>query len=217
MARRQDKEKAIRLRKRGMSYSQIKNELGISKSTLSGWLRDIPLSDDRINELRTNSPRRVELFRNTMRAKRNRRLQKVYEVVSTDIGKIARKEFFVAGFFLYWAEGGKTTPYSIALSNTDPKMIRAFLEWLALLEVPREKIKIRLHLYSDMEPQKEIAYWSKELSLTRKHFMKPYIKRSKMADLTYSTRGHGTCNVMVHGRDIAEYVHQGLAYLSSQY
>jgi transcriptional regulator with XRE-family HTH domain len=217
MARRKDKEKAIVLRKQGMSYSQIKNELGISKSTLSGWLRDMPLSTQRVNELRANSTRRIELFRNTMRQKREERLTKVFSRVANDIGKTSDREFFIAGFFLYWAEGGKTTPYSITLSNTDPKMIRAFLQWLALIEVPQEKIKIRLHLYSDMVPRKETVYWAKELSLSKKHFMKPYIKRSKMADLTYSTHGHGTCNAMVHGRDIAEYVHQGLRYISSQY
>jgi len=43
MARFQDKEKALALRKQEMSYSQIKSILGISKSTLSSWLRDYPL------------------------------------------------------------------------------------------------------------------------------------------------------------------------------
>ena len=35
------KEKAIKLRKEGYSYSYIKDKLGISKGTLSYWLRDI--------------------------------------------------------------------------------------------------------------------------------------------------------------------------------
>lgn len=44
MVRSKNKLKAITLRKKGMSYSQIKTEIGISKSTLSGWLSDMPLS-----------------------------------------------------------------------------------------------------------------------------------------------------------------------------
>ncbi len=40
---RKDKEIAIKLRKQGLSYSQIKNKLDIPKSTLSYWLRDIKL------------------------------------------------------------------------------------------------------------------------------------------------------------------------------
>lgn len=59
MARKLDKQRAILLRKRGYSYSQIKNKLGISKSTLSGWLYDIPLSEKRIRELRDLSPQRI--------------------------------------------------------------------------------------------------------------------------------------------------------------
>jgi len=51
MARIQDREKAIALRKQEMSYSQIKKVLGVSKSTLSYWLKDFPLSKERVEEL----------------------------------------------------------------------------------------------------------------------------------------------------------------------
>ncbi len=42
MARREDKEKAIRLRKEGHSYSYINKKLGIPNGTLSYMLSDIP-------------------------------------------------------------------------------------------------------------------------------------------------------------------------------
>jgi len=41
MARIIDKQKAIKLRKQGKTYGQIRQELGISKSTLSDWLSNI--------------------------------------------------------------------------------------------------------------------------------------------------------------------------------
>ncbi|MCX6713082.1 MAG: helix-turn-helix domain containing protein, partial [Candidatus Vogelbacteria bacterium] len=69
MARILVKQKAVKLRLEGKSYSEIKNLLGISKSTLSGWLEDYPLSKERIKELRDWNPRRIENFRNTMRNK----------------------------------------------------------------------------------------------------------------------------------------------------
>lgn len=55
MARSKDKEKVLVLRNLGHSYSMIKAEMGISKSTLSGWLKDLPLSSKRISELQSNS------------------------------------------------------------------------------------------------------------------------------------------------------------------
>ncbi len=74
MARKEDKQKALIMRKKGMSYSQIKEKLGVSKSTLSGWLYNMPLSEQRIRELQADSPIRIEKYRNTMRAKRETRL-----------------------------------------------------------------------------------------------------------------------------------------------
>ena len=141
----------------------------------------------------------------------------MYELVSRDIGKLSKREFFIAGFFLYWAEGGKTQKYTISLSNTDPRMIRSFIQWLCLLNVPKEKIKIKLHLYSDMDPQKEVSYWARELGVAKAHFTNSYIKKSKLTDLTHITRGHGTCNIVINNRDIAEYVLQGLKRIESFY
>jgi len=41
---RKDKQIAIQLRKEGNSYSQIRDTLGVSKSTLSYWLRNLKIS-----------------------------------------------------------------------------------------------------------------------------------------------------------------------------
>ena len=104
MARKLDKQKALEMRSKGMSYSQIKEKLGVSKSTLSGWLYDMPLSPKRIRELQADSPIRIEKYRNTMRAKKEVRLKGVYEKVRKDIGKLSKRDLFLAGMFLYWGE-----------------------------------------------------------------------------------------------------------------
>ena len=71
---RHDKFQALELRKQGKSYSQIKQELALSKSTLSRWLKKYPLSKERILELRGRSPVRIEKYRNTMIRKRENKL-----------------------------------------------------------------------------------------------------------------------------------------------
>ena len=71
MAWRIDKNKAIKMRESGMSYSQIKAELGVSKSTLSLWLRDLPLSDTRLRELRDFNQVRIEKTRLKKQQKRS--------------------------------------------------------------------------------------------------------------------------------------------------
>lgn len=217
MARRIDKNKAIKMRASGMSYSQIKAELGVSKSTLSLWLRDLPLSDTRLRELRDFNQVRIEKTRVTKQRKRESRLKNVFDIVSKDIGKITKRDLLIAGFFLYWAEGGKTQTHAVILSNTDPAMVRAFIAWIVLIGGSVDKMYFRLHLYSDMNEIKEIKYWSTELGVPKQAFKKSYIKKSKLSELTYLTRGHGTCNATAPGRDISEYVFQGLARITSLY
>ncbi len=206
MARTADKDKAIKMRQSGMSYSQIKSEIGVSKSTLSLWLRDLPLSDKRLRELRDFNQVRIEKTRNKKLETRNNRLHKVKSLICDEIGTLSKRDILIGGFFLYWAEGGKTKSYTVTLSNTDPRMIRAFLVWIKLIGGSVSKTYVRLHLYSDMSEEAEIRYWSKEIGLPIQHFRKSYIKQSKLSDLTYITKGHGTCNVIVPGRDLAEYV-----------
>lgn len=216
MARKEEKNQAIKLRQQGMSYSQIKEKLSISKSTLSGWLSEMPLSKNRLDELQRNE-RVIEKIRTAKLSKRNSRIGIVRKNVSSEIGLLSKREFFISGFFLYWAEGGKTTRYTASLSNTDPRMIRAFIKWLRILGAPMGKMYIRLHLYIDMNEDEEIEYWAKELKIPKTYFRKSYIKKSKLSELTYISRGHGTCNVIMAGRDIAEYILQGQGVIADLY
>ncbi len=214
MARLKDREKAIKLRKQGKSYSEIKNKLDISKSTLSGWLQDYPLSKEDLVRLRDKNPIRIEKFRQTMAKKRKKRLGLVYEKMADDIGLLSKREIFIAGLFLYWAEGTKRARYTTALANTDPSMIIFFLRWLSILNVPKNKIGVRLQLYADMSIKDEVNWWSGKIGIAESYFKKPYIKKTKQNRITYKGGyGHGTCNIVVHDRDINECVMMGIKYL----
>lgn len=215
MARKLDKQKALSLREKGMSYSQIKEKLGISKSTLSGWLYNMPLSEERIRELQADSPIRIERYRNTMKAKRETRLKGVYEKVSKDIGVFSKREIFLLGLFLYWGEGTKAQKSSVTLTNTNPAMLKFFIKWLELFNVKRENLKVKLHLYSDMNIKQSIDFWSKELKIPLSQFRKPYIKKTQLKSITYKSGfGKGTCCVMFDNRDLWEYIIMGLKYIS---
>lgn len=201
------------LRMQGLPYSAIKQQVGVSKSTLSLWLRNFPLARDQIIALRAENPRRIERFRETMRHKREKQFAKVYQEMAKQIGTLTERELFVSGLFLYWAEGGKTDKYKSTLSNTDPGILIWYLKWLACIGVPRERIKIRLQLFADMDKEKEFRYWQKVLNIPRKQFVNPYFKKTLLTSVTYQSYGHGTCNIMVGGRDVSEKILAGLAVL----
>jgi transcriptional regulator with XRE-family HTH domain len=197
MAKKILKEKVLILRKRGMSYSQIRSKVNVSKSTLSLWLRDMPLSNKKIKELRDYSAKRIESYRNTMNKKREKRISDAYAVAKKTVGKITRRELFIGGIFLYMGEGSKTTKGTTALTNTNPNILKLFIQWLHLHNVIARKIKVQLHLYSNMDIQKQINYWSKELSIPKNQFRKPHIKENKTSDITYKRQfQQGTCTVL---------------------
>lgn len=217
MARIQERGKAIQLRLQGKSYSEIKKTLGISKSTLHYWLHEYPLSDDQIRALRDWNPRRIENFRKTMQAKRVAKQKVAYQRVKKDIGRLDKKDLFIAGFFLYWGEGLKAGNAQVGFANTDPAMIKSFLRWLEILGVSKEKLHIRLHLYSDMDIEKYQNFWICALGIQRVQLQKPYIKQSTREGVKYKGRfGYGTCNVRCYGRDITDYVLMGVKYISAK-
>lgn len=64
--------RALELRKRGWSYSAIKRELGIAKSTASAWLNKYPLTHEQRDKLQSHNEHRREAFRETMARKKQK-------------------------------------------------------------------------------------------------------------------------------------------------
>ena len=219
MARYKDREKALVLRKEGKSYSQIKKILKVSKSTLSVWLKDYPLSKQRIRELRDHNEQRIEKFRETMRKKKEERLRGFFEEQKRLIFPFTKRELFLLGLFLYWGEGSKNQSNSLYISNTDPSIINFFIFWVAeVLKVPRTKIKVQLHLYKDMNVNDKINYWSKTLKIPRSQFTKPYIKKTISTRINHKgSFGQGTCNIRAGGVRLSERILMSLKAVSDKY
>jgi hypothetical protein len=219
MARREEKQRAIEMRKKGMSYGQIKSILGIAKSTLSNWLEAYPLTEKRIRELRSCS-QKIERGRETKRKKKEVRLGIFYKEEKVKVFPINKKELYLAGLFLYWGEGSKNQAAAkLTISNTDPSVIKFFIYWLEKsLDVSRDKIKVQLHLYNDMAINKEIDFWSKTLKINKKQFTKPYIKESRFNKINHKGGfGHGTCNISIGDARLSERVLMALKSISDCY
>jgi len=208
---------ALELRKKGMSYSQIRRKVTVSKSSLSLWLHKYPLSKERIKELKGGA-QRIERYRNTMRLKREQGRKTIYEREKRFLLPLNKKEIYLGGLCLYWGEGGKTESGATIISNTRPEMIRFFIYWLVkIIRIPKDKLWIKLHLYLDMNEKKEIQFWCKELGLIKSQFKKSYIKETTLRGLTFKGIGHGTCNIGVWGTDLKNRVMMGIKVIEDQY
>jgi hypothetical protein len=150
-----------------------------------------------------------------MALKRESRLKIQYNKANKDIGGINKRDLFIGGLFLYWAEGSKTGRNSIVLTNTNPQMLIFFINWLKYFNISKKKLKFNLHLYSDMVVKDELLFWSKILSVSLGQFRKPYIKKTKITDRTYSNGfSHGTCSVVYENKIMTDYVLSALRIIS---
>ena len=196
------REKAIQLRvTKRLGYGEIAKVLKVSKSTLSYWLRDLPLSEERILELRRDGWRRGEAkrerFRATMRRKRVEKEHRVYQVYARKFSKISIDAFFVAGLMLYLGEGDKKNYARVGLVNTDSRVIRFFVAWMTrFLKIPKDAIKAQLNLYGNMDMKREMGFWNRELQLKSSQFYKPTIRALQKSSFSYQeSYRHGTCGV----------------------
>ena len=200
------REEVIKLRmKEDLSYTEIRKRLGVPKSTLSYWLREFPLSEERILELRRQGWKKGEAsrerFRNTMKRNQELKRREVYKKYQKRLDKISEDAFFVAGLMLYLAEGGKTNYAQISLANTDPKIIKFFIQWLIDFSgVAKKEMKAELHLYENMDIKKEQKFWQKELGFRKNQFYKTQIRKLQKSSFSYKeSYRHGTCQIYFPG------------------
>ncbi len=72
-------DEARSLRTSGLSLNAIRQRVGVSKSSVSKWVRDIELTEEQIRQLQDTHAIAVEKFSATMRLKRDARIQSYYE------------------------------------------------------------------------------------------------------------------------------------------
>ncbi len=196
------KEEAIKLRiEQKLGYSSIAKLVSVSKSTLSGWLKNYPLSDERIRELRTanlkNNEAKIESYIRSKRLIRERKFGKNYEKHLDTFKKVSKQSRFVAGLMLYLAEGSKKDDYHISIANTDPSIIRFFMKWMQeFMGVSSSSFKFQLHLYPNMDIKAEAKFWASILGISNKQFYKHQIRKLQKGSFTYrESFRHGTCQI----------------------
>jgi hypothetical protein len=185
------KKKAIEIRRLGYSYSYIQKRLGVSKSTLSDWLSELPYKR---NQETINIISRARLLANeAQRAKKRKSLLDAKELAIKDIGKFTKRDLFMFGIGLYTGEGSKTGNL-IRVVNSDPKIIKTFILWFKkIINLQNINFSIRIHTYPDNNLEDSIIFWMKETGLPRSSFLKTWVdertdkKRKNFGKLPYGT------------------------------
>ncbi|MCX6790115.1 MAG: hypothetical protein NTV60_01150 [Candidatus Kaiserbacteria bacterium] len=166
------REKALALRKQGFSYTYISSKTGLSKSTLSGWLTEIPYTP---NKETVSAFGKARAAASARRAKlRQESIQDIRKIAAKDIGKINDRDLFIFGLGLYLGEGCKSNS-QVRMVNSDPRVIQSTIAWFRMLGVAKSQFRLRLHLYPDSDVKQSLQFWSRTTSIPVSQFQKHQI------------------------------------------
>jgi len=212
MARFEDRKKAIELRLAGQTYSSIRTQLNVGKSTLSDWLKNTPLSPEQVEKIsRDTVAHRVETYIKNTRARRQNIFENYCSTQKQKLLPLNKRELLIAGLFLYLGEGSKSRRSLIQITNSDPSIIKFSLFWITrVLGITRDKLRIQLHLYKDMGIDNEINFWLKTTGLRREQIIKPYIKKTTSLKINHPSFGHGTCSLYTCNSIIKDEIMAGI-------
>lgn len=184
------KETAIVLRQSGMSMTVIERKLGIPRSTLSGWFKDVILTDEQRLSLMKNrqdgwAKARVRAVESHRAQKAIRLLNAKHEALKT-LEKIELSEatLDLAFAMLYLGEGAKKNITSIA--SSDPMILRFVLTVLRRnYSIEPDMVRCDLHLRMDQDKETLKRYWSDQLGIPIERFTYVAYDKRSLGNPTY--------------------------------
>ena len=177
------KQEAINLRLQGKSVRDIEKRVHINRSTLSGWFKNINLTEEQNKKLQENwknalvhARGKAVVWHNEQKALRIKTAQKEANQTLNKINPSNNYVLELALAMLYLGEGSKTN--TTGLGNSNPLILKFFVKSIErLFGLDRNILKCDLHLRSDQDKNDAIEYWSKELSIPKNNFIAMKDKR----------------------------------------
>ena len=185
--------RARELRAAGQTYDEIAQQLMVSKSSLSLWLRGHTGPGrkpyDHAEHLKRIQPLGAKARRERAAAAR----AGLRTAAAAQLGNLSVDALLVAGAALYWAEGAKDKPWRrngcVIFINSDPEVLETFLAWLDLVSTHEH-------------------WWAARLGIPRSAFGKATVKRHNPKTVRLNT-GDG-----YHGCLIVRVLRSGWLYYS---
>ncbi len=173
---------ARELRGQGLDYEEIAARLGVSKSSVSLWVRDLPtparLSYEECRKRSVDGTRRYWEAERPVRAAAR---AAVREAAAAEIGPLTKREIIIAGAIAYWCEGTKSKPSRrndrVAFINSDPALIRLFLRFLAIVGIERDRLVFRVYIHENADTGAAQRFWLRTTGATRDQFRPTTLKR----------------------------------------
>src|SRR5215467_10993827 len=174
--------KARRLRELGYDYNRIAAELGVSKSTVSAWVHDLPWPDRlSYEECRKRAAEGARRYWEAERRSREAKREATRASAAAAIGSLTQREFLIAGAIAYWCEGAKNKPHfrhdRVVFLNSDPGLIMFFLRFLDAAGVGRDNLIYRVQIHESADVAAAEQFWLALTGAAPDQFRKTSLKR----------------------------------------
>jgi hypothetical protein len=109
------------------------------------------------------------------------------------------------GLGLYWGEGNKANKYSVRLGNTDPELIKVFVEFLVkLFSVKKESLRFGLQLFTDTDPVSALTFWTEQLAVKPSQFYRVTVTISGSIGTYRNKNQYGVVTVYYHNKKLRD-------------
>ncbi len=190
----EEKKLALELRAKGLSYSEIQKKVPVSKDTLSRWCRDVILSPKQLEKLRKKKLKGAERGR-IIGAKRQQQarlkeIKRLRDEGIRNIGKMNKRDRFIAGCALYLGDGSKSEN-EVGFSNSNSNIIKFMMKWFReFCKVPEKKFRGAIWIHDNLDQNQAKIYWSNLTNIPPTQFHKTYVAKNKTGSRKIRKKRH---------------------------
>lgn len=205
----------IRVEKQ-LAIQDIANRLGVAKSSVSLWVRDLPLLPTTIKKHNmTGCVEAAHRRSNDARIVRSKYQQDGKEMAHNHQDNL----LFVSGCMMHWAEGEKDKNIA-SISNTDLYFLKLWMRFIKRFfstQTTNFRAKISCYLDNGQTQEQIESYWSEQLSLSRSCFTKTtIIKKHPMSTGAKRNRHpYGIVRITVYSTKIVQQIWGAIKFFAN--
>lgn len=168
--------RARELRAQAWTLNEIVTELGVSKSSVSLWVRDVEFDE-------TERARRAGANRNygaqnrrpsRLKLAKQAEIERLHAAGLECVGQLSDRDLLIAGTALYAGEGAKRDGV-VKFANSDPRMIALFLTFLRrFFAIDESRLRLHMYLHQGLDLATANQFWSEVTGIPTAQFRKPY-------------------------------------------
>jgi transcriptional regulator with XRE-family HTH domain len=176
----QEQEAARALRAQGHTLAEIADTLGVAKSSVSLWVRDVDFDPRPRVRARRRGP-------NALQVRKAEEIDRLMREGRERIGRLSEAGFLAAGAALYAGDGAKRDG-EVRFANSNPQLVSFFCRWLRhFFEIDEHRLRVRIYLHEGLDLQAATLHWSGVTGIPPAQFNKPY---RAVPDATIRTTKH---------------------------